>query len=962
MAKKEDKKIETVQEEVEVVELFDENGQSLVFELLSTIEDEGKKYFILTPFIENESQIDPEIPAEVFVMQQVTKENDEKMLEPVADTSLVEKIFNKFKRETTGKYDFADTDSVTEKQKSAQEIDNYVVKNDNALSSLPPTTTPIPPDEDDDCMDNSDNTDDLYIAYERLHSVMDSNQEPKPTVDDFDGAVKNFLLHTGSNPTMLEEYYLLMSCLEYLYYEAPDDEQNLFMVIELIDAGIVSEIGEESDLDRLFEMLRKKDEKHIALCHYEKFKSIAGEKANDIFDSCRRHFSAIGCKRNIFRYIIDEDRDIEILAKIIIKTFAENKHNSDELYNYLITLYYDSQKNRKPVKDSDININIEQYGIDKLIEFYAACYDDSGDNDDDDDNLKSVKKQKKITYEDNLDYLMQDEEILREEIKEIMAEADIIISNTDSKKEKLIEAYLKKVQCLQKLDNYSDSEDYVKKLLDLSPNMPEALVRLGNVYAVNYEHDKAIELYNKVINSKKGKEYAYAYNVRGLEYAENGEYDKAIDDYNIAIRYKPDFALAFYNRGRAYNSKKEYKKAAKDFIKTEADILWALYYFGENVVNFMLDDYKFFKEATQECKTEKLMDYKDAYIQSLKIILELRVNKITDEMPVAHYTYKDVSEKMLFENSAFRLNPVTTSNDTEEGKTLHYYLFPQEIISAQVENGAFAGCFAFDNDKLNQFRLYGKANAEEGTGVSIAFKKDFFSTEISISNNANIDSTSKKTQEEEELIEISGQYSYIQKTVPLARQNDTENIREMIKTDTEGEKIINKGNKYSPLYRCIYIDTDTSEVISLGQKEKCTFYRDKKSEEEFREYQTEIDDTLKEVEKRLKKLKKQIKDWKLNPTVMYRLLLNLRYLIKNAAFKEEQECRIIQIKKLTDEKVIEENNRFYVEYEKLSSDNVDKIVFAPNVKDIEKYKLRLAREGYNEVECYQSKAPLAKNQ
>jgi uncharacterized protein YrzB (UPF0473 family) len=43
LAKMANKKNETIQEEVEVVELFDENGESLVFELLATIEDEGKK-------------------------------------------------------------------------------------------------------------------------------------------------------------------------------------------------------------------------------------------------------------------------------------------------------------------------------------------------------------------------------------------------------------------------------------------------------------------------------------------------------------------------------------------------------------------------------------------------------------------------------------------------------------------------------------------------------------------------------------------------------------------------------------------------------------------------------------------------------------------------------------------------------------------------------------------------------
>ena len=104
----ENKEKETVQEEVEVVELFDDNGESLVFELLSTIPDEGNNYLVLTPFIEDETKIDLTVPAEVFVMQEVVKEGDEKMLEPVADTVIVEKIFGKFKDATKDKFDFAE--------------------------------------------------------------------------------------------------------------------------------------------------------------------------------------------------------------------------------------------------------------------------------------------------------------------------------------------------------------------------------------------------------------------------------------------------------------------------------------------------------------------------------------------------------------------------------------------------------------------------------------------------------------------------------------------------------------------------------------------------------------------------------------------------------------------------------------------------------------------------------------
>ena len=78
--------------------------------------------------------------------------------------------------------------------------------------------------------EKKDNIDNLYLAYERLHSVLEQKSP------DFGEAVKNFLLHTSNNPTILDkEYCLLVSLLEYLYYEAPKDEHNLFMVVEMIE-------------------------------------------------------------------------------------------------------------------------------------------------------------------------------------------------------------------------------------------------------------------------------------------------------------------------------------------------------------------------------------------------------------------------------------------------------------------------------------------------------------------------------------------------------------------------------------------------------------------------------------------------------------------------------------------------------------------------------------------------------
>ena len=46
---------------------------------------------------------------------------------------------------------------------------------------------------------------------------------------------------------------------------------------------------------------------------------------------------------------------------------------------------------------------------------------------------------------------------------------------------------------------------------------------------------------------------AVDYNARGMSYAKLGQYQLAIEDYNEAIRLKPDYADALYNRVVAYD-------------------------------------------------------------------------------------------------------------------------------------------------------------------------------------------------------------------------------------------------------------------------------------------------------------------------------------------------------------------------------------------------------------------------
>ncbi len=88
---------------------------------------------------------------------------------------------------------------------------------------------------------------------------------------------------------------------------------------------------------------------------------------------------------------------------------------------------------------------------------------------------------------------------------------------------------------------------------------------LGEAYQGSDDYARAIEYYTQSI--KYNPNDAAPYNNRGFAYESQGDYNRAIADYNRAIQLDPSFALAYRNRGNVYESQGDYDRAIADYTR-----------------------------------------------------------------------------------------------------------------------------------------------------------------------------------------------------------------------------------------------------------------------------------------------------------------------------------------------------------------------------------------------------------
>ena len=569
------------------------------------------------------------------------------------------------------------------------------------------------------------------------------------------------------------------------------------------------------------------------------------------------------------------------------------------------------------------------------------------------------------------------------------------------------------------LKQYKEAIKDYNKAIEQEPNYSNAFNSRGVSKYYLKQYKEAIKDYNKAI--KFNKESSIAYNNRGVSKYYLKQYKKSISDYNKAIMLDKNYSIAYSNRGKskyyiAFNNEDKfeyYKKAIEDFgkvknknqqtyiLKSVCHLLlkekdkvidtFRKYYkhFKSKKINFIIQivmiafDYPkkdnidnifdklisneyeelwkydtIFNLLKRETNSEDILkDIKNILLYQYLLLKSLSFNNNeynSNDIEISYYTslntlllllndkkeYKNKEKENEDNEGKMRMVNISNANDPKEGKILES-IFNKNGLNIKLKNDekltTLQTSFSRNKDSLTMFRLYGKAENKEATGVCLVINKEYFNTtpllvspNIEISNQENISLENLKKEEKKDLYWV-------------LYYNEKENI---LAFNPDNFKYKNK-------------------VIDLNKSEKEIKLDNIENIIEYIFY-----NIFKYTKKLNTKLNKEIKDKTLKDKIFSNLFENIKYIIKNEAFFEEQELRMLITTNYEDRRIEidNDNKRLYINYIKLFDENInyiDEIILGPRIENAEgiaeyinKILINKNKAAIKKIHITISKAPL----
>ncbi|MBR6200061.1 MAG: hypothetical protein IKQ61_07365 [Spirochaetales bacterium] len=319
-----------------------------------------------------------------------------------------------------------------------------------------------------------------------------------------------------------------------------------------------------------------------------------------------------------------------------------------------------------------------------------------------------------------------------------------------------------------------------------------------------------------------------------------------------------------------------------------------------------------------------------------QIILIMLMIKDDDKVDrFSYYTSKETALNLI--NGKYHIAKMSLSNvnDKIEGAVLPI-IFQKNGINFNIdckENDyvAVQTSFTRKEDDLTMFRLYGKENGEEATGISFVFNKTFFNTNLAA---------------------IEGNICGLgnAETKPFSANRE-------------------------PLIWILYYDEAKNRLFYFPDKEELEAYiidlNDNKNEngnkkDDWNEYKDseKKEQTQNRLRYSFKKLFDAINELKTDEEkkIAMKILYQLRYCIKSSDFADEKECRILEVCNPFDDDIEEDSNKvLYKNYLQINNNKnfLEKIIVGPKVSKpnvIKEYVQRNMQK--TKIEVTVSNAPL----